>query len=220
MEENDMSQWYCHISGQQYGPISAEQAREWLAEGRLKPTDSVWCDGMADWSPAGGVPEFADACGQSSPEDQDQPPAQAAQDQPPAQAEDGQALVPVPVPDPVAPPQAPPRKPGKVQAIAIMVLVSGILNCASGAVLLFTCWMSLMGAYSIVLGILEIIYATKLLPDPIKPVVPAKYIAIMEIVNIVSCSVPSVAVGIISLVFYGEQEVTDYIHGSGGGQEF
>jgi hypothetical protein len=50
-----MKQWYCHIAGQQYGPISEEQLRSWAREGRLRPSDQVWCEGMSGWAPASTV---------------------------------------------------------------------------------------------------------------------------------------------------------------------
>ena len=95
-------------------------------------------------------------------------------------------------------------------AIAVMVLVSGILDCLGGVFLLIGIWTIPLGAYSIVLGVLEIIYATKILPVPMKVSQPAKYIAIMQIVNIVSCGVVPLVVGILSLIFYEEAEVQAY----------
>lgn len=50
-----MKQWYCIIGGQQYGPVSEDELRQWVAEGRVRPTDQVWTDGMATWAPAGSV---------------------------------------------------------------------------------------------------------------------------------------------------------------------
>ena len=50
-----MKQWYCIIGGQQYGPVSENELRGWVAQGRVKPTDQVWTDGMATWAPAGSV---------------------------------------------------------------------------------------------------------------------------------------------------------------------
>ncbi len=44
-----MKQWYCVVNGRQYGPISEEELRRWVAEGRLRPTDRVWSGGMAEW---------------------------------------------------------------------------------------------------------------------------------------------------------------------------
>jgi hypothetical protein len=124
--------------------------------------------------------------------------------------------LPPPAAMPSASPAIPP-KPGYVQAIAIMCLVNGILNILWGigfAVVLlcgcFTACVAPLGIYPIVLGILEILYALKLLPTPIQPVRPAQYLAIMEIVNIITFDVISVAVGIISLVFYADPKVKAY----------
>ncbi|MBS3821938.1 MAG: DUF4339 domain-containing protein, partial [Phycisphaerae bacterium] len=50
-----MTEWHCYVDGQQYGPISEDELREWMASGRVKPTDMVWTEGMADWQPAGGI---------------------------------------------------------------------------------------------------------------------------------------------------------------------
>jgi hypothetical protein len=50
----------------------------------------------------------------------------------------------------------------------------------------------------------------KLLPTPIQPVRPAQYLAIMQIVNIITGNVISLAIGIISLVFYSDAKVKAY----------
>jgi hypothetical protein len=117
------------------------------------------------------------------------------------------------------PPAAPafPPKPGYVQAIAIMCLVDGILNIlwGGGLALIFLCGcftacLAPLGVYPVVVGILEILYATKLLPDPIQPVRPAQYLAIMQIINTILGDFISLAVGIISLVFYSDPKVKAY----------
>jgi len=53
-----MSEWYCSIDDKKYGPTSAQDLRDWLADGRLKPTDHVWTESMADWAPCNTVEEF------------------------------------------------------------------------------------------------------------------------------------------------------------------
>jgi len=45
--------------GKQYGPVSAEEIRQWLAEGRAKAETLVQAEGSADWKPLGQFPEFA-----------------------------------------------------------------------------------------------------------------------------------------------------------------
>jgi len=50
-----MAQWYAQVGGQRYGPVSDEEIRAWYAQGRVKPADYVWSEGMANWAQAGGV---------------------------------------------------------------------------------------------------------------------------------------------------------------------
>ena len=49
-------QWHATQNGTQQGPLSDEALRQWAAEGRLRPTDLVWREGMPQWVPAGGIP--------------------------------------------------------------------------------------------------------------------------------------------------------------------
>ena len=62
-----MGQWHCTVGGQRYGPVELEALRQWLAEGRLKPSDLVWTEGMASWQPAGLVPEVGAQAGSFPP---------------------------------------------------------------------------------------------------------------------------------------------------------
>jgi hypothetical protein len=123
---------------------------------------------------------------------------------------------PVPI-TPYTPPQPFPAgtgKPGMVQAIAIMTLVNGIINIlyglgwTVGLLATIVCWP--IGAYPIVLGILEIIYAAKLLGSNPQGVKPAQHIAIMEICSILFGNVFSLTGGILALVFYSNDEVKAY----------
>ncbi len=41
--------WYCHIKGQQYGPVDEATLRTWISEGRVLPNDLVWAEGMENW---------------------------------------------------------------------------------------------------------------------------------------------------------------------------
>ncbi len=111
------------------------------------------------------------------------------------------------------------QKPGKVQAIAIMTLINGILNILVGIGLTIGVVFSTLGIGLLcapvtilpsVLGIFEIIGATKLMASP-----PRKFnvqtIAIMEIVGIIIGNVPSLVVGILNLVFYNDPETRAFI---------
>jgi hypothetical protein len=45
--------------GKEYGPATAEQIRQWIAEGRVERRTPVFADGAKDWSFVGLLPEFA-----------------------------------------------------------------------------------------------------------------------------------------------------------------
>ncbi len=47
--------------GKEYGPVSAEQLRQWLTEGRINNQTRIQADGSADWKAFGDCPEFASA---------------------------------------------------------------------------------------------------------------------------------------------------------------
>ncbi len=54
-------QWYYSKNGSQLGPISAEELQSKVLSGEIAKTDLVWKDGLADWLPAGQVPELRPA---------------------------------------------------------------------------------------------------------------------------------------------------------------
>jgi len=47
--------------GGQYGPVSAEVVREWIAAGRANAQTMVQPEGATDWKPLGSLPEFTEA---------------------------------------------------------------------------------------------------------------------------------------------------------------
>ena len=111
------------------------------------------------------------------------------------------------------------KKPGKVQAIAIMMLVSGVLNIFYGLILTVSVAIIAVGVGLLclpltisptVLGIIEVIAASKLLnSEPRK--IKVQTIAILEIVSIITLDVLSAGVGILNLVFYNDPEVKRYL---------
>src|SRR6266850_2488316 len=44
--------------GNQYGPISAEQLRQWVAEGRANAQTKILAEGTTEWKPLSEFPEF------------------------------------------------------------------------------------------------------------------------------------------------------------------
>lgn len=67
--------WYCLVNQQRYGPVERELLIEWVRQGRLRPTDLVWTEGMDQWTPAGQTEALADAFALAG------PPVQAADPQ-------------------------------------------------------------------------------------------------------------------------------------------
>ncbi len=47
--------------GREYGPISTEQMRQWIAEGRLNDATQVLAEGGTEWKPLAQFPEFGGA---------------------------------------------------------------------------------------------------------------------------------------------------------------
>ena len=45
----------------EYGPVTAEQLRQWLAEGRVSAQTQVMPEGATEWKALGSLPEFAGA---------------------------------------------------------------------------------------------------------------------------------------------------------------
>lgn len=50
--------WHYSRSGQTAGPVTIEDIERMCRAGQLSPKDSVWRDGMANWSPIAETPEF------------------------------------------------------------------------------------------------------------------------------------------------------------------
>ncbi len=49
--------------GKEYGPVSADELRRWMTEGRVNGQTQVQPEGAADWQPLGNIAEFAVAGG-------------------------------------------------------------------------------------------------------------------------------------------------------------
>lgn len=45
--------------GKEYGPVTAEQLRQWITEGRANADTRVLPEGMSDWKRAADIPEFS-----------------------------------------------------------------------------------------------------------------------------------------------------------------
>ena len=194
--------------GNEYGPVSTEEVREWVQAGRangdtrIKPVDAE------DWGRLRDFPEFEPNVSPGS--------------APPVPATLGMPAAPnVPAAYGMTHPTV---RPGKLQAMAIMTLVGGILATIASIIwgiyavfaAIFTfgigCICLIGPIYQMVAGILCIIQGSKLLgknPDP--HYVKTKKTAIMQIICIICFDVVNLTLGIISLVFLNDEEVKAYI---------
>ena len=173
--------------GKSYGPYSAEQMRQFMAQNRLNAQSQIQVDG-GPLQPAGNFPELMSPA--------------------------------APVPAPAHAPQAPGPgmpgygvKPGKVQAIAIMTLIGGILatlGALGWALGTFCIWIPFV--YGLVYGIMAIVNGSKMLGSrPWEGYRSAKTMGIMMIINIINCDVISLVMGIIILVFLNDPQVSNYM---------
>ncbi len=115
-------------------------------------------------------------------------------------------------------------KPGKVQAIAILILIGGILATLAAAAWLAYIGLigvATMGAgllcclwpgpyYGLVMGIMGIVKGVRLLGDKAHREAPPQGIAIMMIINIINGDLVNLVLGIIVLVFLADEEVKDF----------
>jgi hypothetical protein len=53
--------WWYELDGRQAGPVTAAALARLVDEGRVRPAQLVWKDGMAGWQPIAGVADFAAA---------------------------------------------------------------------------------------------------------------------------------------------------------------
>ena len=110
-------------------------------------------------------------------------------------------------------------KPSKVQTMAILVLINGIINILWGGLLALLIVIGTIGIgllcapiliLPVVLGVVELIYALNLMADPPKVEEPSLAIAILEICSILFVNLFGVVAGVISLIFINDEEVKSY----------
>ncbi|MCC6299615.1 MAG: hypothetical protein IT314_09970 [Anaerolineales bacterium] len=102
-------------------------------------------------------------------------------------------------------------KPTLVHIIAWTTLASGIVNIIFGITALSTFIGFICAPFSvlpIILGAFELVYAAKLFGT--QPVKPSTNIAVFEIASLLFGNFFAMAVGILSLVFYNDNDVKDY----------
>jgi hypothetical protein len=109
------------------------------------------------------------------------------------------------------------NKPTLVNVIAWTTLASGVVNLFWGIAASHTALATVIGIFCVpitilptILGAFELIYAAKLFSNPPEEIKPSTNIAVLEIACVITGNVFSMAVGILSLVFYNDTVVKDY----------
>ncbi len=111
-------------------------------------------------------------------------------------------------------------RPGMVTTLAALTLTSGIINVffalgITGLLIIGTLGIGLFicAPFTIlpaILGVFEIIYGARLLSEAAYPPRPNPVIAYLEIATIIYANVVGLAVGIIALVIYNDENVKAY----------
>lgn len=184
-----------------YGPLDAEQIREWVREKRMDDHSLVRKSPYEEWRPLNLIEELSYIC------------REAAESPVPSTP----LTIPAVVPAAAVAPAGQPIKPGKLQAVAIMTLAGGIwaiLTCFG--IGLGTAGFWIPWIYSLVLGIMAIMKGSQMLgSNPAPAFASARTIAIMQIVNIINCDMVNLTLGIITLVFLNDPEVRDHLRSKG-----
>lgn len=108
-------------------------------------------------------------------------------------------------------------KPSTLTVVAALTLASGVINLLWGIGIILGALGSIVGAlcapigiYPLALGVLEVIFAAKLLSTPTPGLKAPKWLAIMEISDLATGNLIATIVRILALVFYGDSDVVAY----------
>jgi hypothetical protein len=232
--------WFYSEGDKRQGPVTEDALRQLVADGRLKPADLVWKDGMADWVAARTVPTlFPAARAEPARDDEDRPSRRRFdEDRPSRRGRDEDDDRPSrrgrrfdeDAPDDDRPSvrrheddddrydEDRPRrrrrgvKPGQVQAIGIMMLIGGIL----GILYFLVLPLASSGFCCLWPGVYyEIVVGILILIRGVNMMNaddqgPPRTLAILQIICIVNGDIANCVMGIVSLVLLNDPKVEEY----------
>ncbi len=119
------------------------------------------------------------------------------------------------------------QKPALFTTIAVLTLLSGIVNLFWGYVASVTALSTFIGVVCLpitilptILGLFEIVYAAKLFSTQPQRVQPSQPLAVFQISTLIYGNIFSVVVGILNLIFFNDPTVRDYFAKINGVQVF
>lgn len=216
--------WFYSVGDTRQGPVTEDDLKRLVADGRLNPADLVWRDGMPDWVEARTVPALFpppkverlpdDRPSRRRDDDYDRPSRRGRRRDDDSEADDDRPRVRRRdddydrYEDEYDRPKKRPR-PGQVQAVAIMMLVGGILGLINALVIALATICLWPGIYyEIVVCILMIIRAANMLgPDDRGP---PRTLAILQIICIANGDVINCVLGIVSIIMLNDPHVEEY----------
>jgi hypothetical protein len=225
-------EWFYSVGDSRQGPVTEDELKRLAADGTLKPADLVWKDGMSDWVEARTVdalfPRTArrrdddyEPLGGSRDDDRRRSRSRDDEDHPRASRRDTYEDDDRPrarrshddrddYDEEVRPRR--PQKPGQVQAVAIMLLVGGILGlltmlgAALGSIFFCCLWPGMY--FEIVWAILAIVRASNMLGRDDQP--SPNSLAVCQIICIVNGDIVNCILGIVCLVMLNDPAVAAY----------
>jgi hypothetical protein len=217
--------WFYSAGDARQGPVTELELRRLAMDGKLKPSDLVWKDGMPDWVEARTVEAVFPRRAEAEPDPDDRPSRRRLDDDRPSRRgrrdddDDDRPRIRRTADDLDDDYDDRPRrrdeKPGQIQAVAIMMLVGGIL-----AVLVFLSWAATCfgliwpGIYfELVVGIMAIVRAANMLGRDDQG--PPRTLAILQIICIINLDIINCVLGIVSLVMLNDPQVQSYYRRKG-----
>lgn len=234
--------WFYSVGDTRQGPITEDDLKRLVADGRLRPADLVWRDGMPDWVEARTVPAlFPPPAVEPLPNGHERPARRRPDDDRPSRRgrdddyddrpsrrgrrRDDEDEVDDDRPrvrrrddydryedEYDRPRRKKTQKPGQVQAVAIMMLVGGIV----GLLLMLTylplsmCFILVWPGFyfEVVVGILMIIRGVNMLNRDDQG--PPRTLAILQIIFILNGDVINCVMGIVSIIMLHDPTVDEY----------